>query len=1482
MAPSVRRVGAHVAAACVLLALASTAHAVMPHEPDVAPGQREMLAGLPYAPIVVDPAQSDAWAASDPAWIAFLQANEGPWHPRWDRRSGRFSFAWGAGITWLPDGGRIASAEERAKTLDVLEQQARAFMAANQGLYRFPQGVVLTRQPQRSLELDNGRIWLLRFEATVGGIPVAGDGAYFHVNNGRLVQFGLGAITDDLAAAPTVPAIDVNDATVRSHAALGKLLGLDLAKETVEEAAEPRLYLLPWSAKRDSYEGAPGHGFEFRLVWQQSFRVLGRLETWTLVHDAVSGERLALFDTNHYACPPPATPQGRVVGGVYLGYIEEVPETVRPMPFAQIDNGGPVDADFNGIWPYNVGNPASTTLSGTFFNMNCNGCNTPAQAFAQVASYGPLSLGTGGVDVTGNGFSTKAERNCFYHLNIVRQLAATHLNDVQVGGFFTRVTPANVNLNQTCNAFWDGNAVNFFRSGGGCNNTGEIADVMQHEWGHGLDQFTNPAGTQYDGARGEGFADVVAFLATHDPNMSAYFFQGNRTGIRNADDTIDNYTRTNVGTFCPSVGGGGDGPLGFEVHCEGMIHSQTWFHLGRNLRTKYGDTAGWYATERLFFNHMLAAHWSVYQNVPPGEVVQYDGLVLVDDLDGNLANGIPDGTEINEAFVFHEIEGTPLVGDSAECTPPTAPVMTLASAIQPATGLYQVHVTWPAVAGAAQYEVYRNDVDPAGSYQRIATVVPPATDYFDDDVLDGVTYNYRVAVFSATGCVSSNDNRRPITVGSLVSMQLASWQFDDAAGNANAVADPGETLVISADVANLSSLDATSVVATLSTTVPGVTLVDATANVGNIAGGALASTAAPHFTIRLDPTRVSCGDSIPFFVELEAVEGCSFGGFTLTVGTQDIAVAFADEMETNLGWTVTPPPGGRAVASSGIWVREDPRGAGGSQLTDDHTPPPGVACWVTGNAPMQPAGGDDVDNGCTTLVSPVIDLAGQTGLTLEYWWYWTIATSFDDQLVFEISNDAGGNWLPLQTIDTPVAAWTLSSFDLETVIGAPLDQVQIRVTACDEGAGSLIEAQLDDVRIERRRWICSPPFPIPSLSFVTFGTGDSAALGGSGNGDGVVDPGERIRIPVDLTNGGNADAVNVVGTMTVVSGSASVSDGSAPWPDIAIGATETTVGAPAHFEITVPGSATCGSSIRLRVHVDYEGSGGGTFTLDQDLDLVVGAPGTVPVDFLTDDFEGGDNGFTHGGFQDDWIHDAMGGAYALDPPAAFSGTRCWGNDLGIAPRNGEYNNNANNFLQTPAIDCTGKYGVHVGFWRWLTIETGNFDDARLLVNGTLVWQVPAAPNPFEDSSWTYVEYDISAIADDNPAVVIRWELQSDGGETHGGWTIDDLRLFHFPMVCNPVGCGAPPVPGPLGPYLRATPNYGTTNAEFTWVGATPGAGETYVLERTTGFRPAATWTTLTPAGYASTTFDDTTADRPLLFYRAVLENCNGQRGPASP
>src|SRR6185503_15367956 len=90
-----------------------------------------------------------------------------------------------------------------------------------------------------------------------------------------------------------------------------------------------------------------------------------------------------------------------------------------------------------------------------------------------------------------------------------------------------------VNINNSCNAVYTG-AVNFYRSSAACNNTGEIADVMQHEWGHGLD-FGTAGG---DGATSEATGDAVAVHMTHSPLIGPYFEKSGNP-VRNLDKTQD-------------------------------------------------------------------------------------------------------------------------------------------------------------------------------------------------------------------------------------------------------------------------------------------------------------------------------------------------------------------------------------------------------------------------------------------------------------------------------------------------------------------------------------------------------------------------------------------------------------------------------------------------------------------------------------------------------------------------------------------------------------------------------------------------------------------------------------------------------------------------------------------------------------------------------------------------------------------------------
>jgi hypothetical protein len=225
----------------------------------------------------------------------------------------------------------------------------------------------------------------------------------------------------------------------------------------------------------------------------------------------------------------------------------------------------------------------------------------------------------------------------------------------------------------------------------------------------------------------------------------------------------------------------------------------------------------------------------------------------------------------------------------------------------------------------------------------------------------------------------------------------------------------------------------------------------------------------------------------------------------------------------------------------------------------------------------------------------------------------------------------------------------------------------------------------------------------------------------------------------------------------------------------------------------------------------------------------VGAVETI----WSDGFEGpGDNGWTHQqlAVQDDWQRGAPQGK-AGDPPAAAEGSAAWGNDLGGSGFNGEYQPDVSNRLQSPSISTLGHHGVRLRFRRWLTVEDGLFDRATVRVNGTSVWQNPATGGGTThtlDQAWTLQDLDVSAQADDQAAVQLRFELESDGGLQFGGWNLDDLRLVTVgpgtlpPLVASTLHLSAAQG-GSLGLALDAGPAF---------------AGRTYlVLVSLTGSTP---------------------------------------------
>lgn len=205
-----------------------------------------------------------------------------------------------------------------------------------------------------------------------------------------------------------------------------------------------------------------------------------------------------------------------------------------------------------------------------------------------------------------------------------------------------------------------------------------------------------------------------------------------------------------------------------------------------------------------------------------------------------------------------------------------------------------------------------------------------------------------------------------------------------------------------------------------------------------------------------------------------------------------------------------------------------------------------------------------------------------------------------------------------------------------------------------------------------------------------------------------------------------------------------------------------------------------------------------------------------------------DEGWTHVQVltQDDWMHDVAYGTSAFDPPAAYSGSRLWGNDLGADGFDGNYKPDVQNYLLSPVFNLTGKTNLRLRFQRWLSVEQGIYDQAELYCNLAKLYANPLNETLI-DSDWTAQDFDIKALADNNPSVQFRFELTSDPGLEFGGWNIDDFRIVSL----------GPVSPTQFTEYGSGLAGFGGQTPHLTGSGtASPGGGITISI---TNGRPSA-------------------------------------------
>ncbi len=265
------------------------------------------------------------------------------------------------------------------------------------------------------------------------------------------------------------------------------------------------------------------------------------------------------------------------------------------------------------------------------------------------------SGGTGTVTVNGTGSTeqTQAQVSATFFAEEVRTFTLDRSAAYPTIGTQESFI-CNVNLSSTCNAYYDGQSINFYTSGGGCNNT-SFDTVVHHEYGHHL---VNVAGSG-QGAYGEGAGDVMGMLITGDPRLGIGFYSNTCTnGIRNADNSCQ---------FSSS----GCSSCGSEIHaCGQLLSGLVWDMRDGFLAAGLGTTE----VETIFINSM-----PLHGGTAIDEAVIIDWLTLDDD-DASILNGTPHYAIIDAAAQAHGLSAPDLevatftfIGERPTIASPVAP-----------------------------------------------------------------------------------------------------------------------------------------------------------------------------------------------------------------------------------------------------------------------------------------------------------------------------------------------------------------------------------------------------------------------------------------------------------------------------------------------------------------------------------------------------------------------------------------------------------------------------------------------------------------------------------------------------------------------------------------------------------------------------------------------------------------------------------------
>lgn len=483
--------------------------------------------------------------------------------------------------------------------------------------------------PLFSNDVSWGKFTVFAYKQAMGGLPVEYSVGRVLVLNGEVdrVVYASGIYAQ-------TPEGGFPRAALGADQALGQVQAM-LPYQQLSIWGVPQLVVYA-GTEAEMADGSFGSAVQAWKFTGDNGNLAGRMKL-TFFVDAASGRLITVRNEIHHV-DVSGTVQGKGSPGT-MPDIPANPAALMAMPEIRVSitGGSTAFGDRNGNFTIPHGGAAGVnvtssvaggaTTGGRWASVN-NIPGAEITASAAVTPPGPANL------VFNNTPSalTTAQVNAFVHTNNIHNF----ITDRTSWTGMNFVMPANVNIVDTCNAYYDGSSINFYQAGGGCSNT-SYSSVVAHEYGHGI---VNELGLA-QGAFGEGFGDCCSVLLYDDPVLGRNFQGSGSVRDYSPGEPEDPYP-CDAGCFG-------------EVHCCGEIIAGFWW----DVREQYGTSPGLAEVQQLFVDWSQITNGGAGNNsAHPQTLIE---ILTVDDDNGDLSDGTPHYSLICAAATAHSLPCPPVI-----------------------------------------------------------------------------------------------------------------------------------------------------------------------------------------------------------------------------------------------------------------------------------------------------------------------------------------------------------------------------------------------------------------------------------------------------------------------------------------------------------------------------------------------------------------------------------------------------------------------------------------------------------------------------------------------------------------------------------------------------------------------------------------------------------------------------------------------------